>query len=123
MPEDDVIRVMHSLSCGRYKVIAKDPPGKLVNKNDTFSMNHNFTDRLRRIKVSACVCAQSLLGFLWDSQGSRVVQQEAASTIPSSSPSPRKHAPRLRTKSFTNLSMVCNMCSIINERNCSESTH
>ena len=45
------MRILHSLSCSKYKVLAKDPPGKAPGKNDTFAINMAFTDRMRRIKV------------------------------------------------------------------------
>ncbi len=51
LPEDDLVRILHSLSCLKYKILAKESPGKTPSKNDTFSMNAAFTDRLRRIKV------------------------------------------------------------------------
>ena len=54
LPEDDLVRILHSLSCLKYKILAKDPPGKTPGKNDTFSMNAAFTERLRRIKVRTC---------------------------------------------------------------------
>lgn len=51
LPEEDLVRILHSLSCSKYKILAKDPPGKAPGKNDTFSINMAFTDRMRRIKV------------------------------------------------------------------------
>ncbi len=45
------MRILHSLSCSKYKILAKDPPGKAPGKNDTFAINMAFTDRMRRIKV------------------------------------------------------------------------
>ena len=45
------MRILHSLSCSKYKILAKDPPGKAPGKNDAFSINMAFTDRMRRIKV------------------------------------------------------------------------
>lgn len=51
LPEEDLVRILHSLSCSKYKILGKDPPGKAPGKNDTFSINMAFTDRMRRIKV------------------------------------------------------------------------
>ena len=34
-----------------WQVLAKQPPTKTINKADVFTMNHAFTDRMRRIKV------------------------------------------------------------------------
>ena len=51
LPEEDLVRILHSLSCSKYKILAKEPPTKTPGKTDTFSMNANFTDRMRRIRV------------------------------------------------------------------------
>ncbi|CAL5223551.1 g6084 [Coccomyxa viridis] len=53
LPEEDLVRILHSLSCSKYKILAKDPPGKAPGKNDTFAINMAFTDRMRRIKIPA----------------------------------------------------------------------
>ena len=53
VPEEDVIRLAHSLSCAKYKILNKSPASKTVSKTDIFSMNKKFTDRMRRIRVSA----------------------------------------------------------------------
>ena len=51
LPDDDVMRSLHSLSCAKYKILSKTPEGKVISKTDTFAFNNKFTDRLRRIKV------------------------------------------------------------------------
>lgn len=51
VPEEDVTRLTHSLSCAKYKILNKSPASKTVSKTDTFSMNKKFTDRMRRIRV------------------------------------------------------------------------
>merc|ERR1719199_1108306 len=43
--------MLHSLSCAKYKLLTKDPPGKTVGPDDVFQFNAAFTDRMRRIKV------------------------------------------------------------------------
>lgn len=53
LPDDDVGRVLHSLSCAKYKILLKDPASKSIAKTDTFKLNTKFTDRMRRIRVSA----------------------------------------------------------------------
>ncbi|CAK0760120.1 Cullin-1 [Coccomyxa viridis] len=53
LPEEDLVRILHSLSCSKYKILAKEPPTKTPGKTDTFSMNANFTDRMRRIRLPA----------------------------------------------------------------------
>ncbi|MEW5307923.1 MAG: hypothetical protein WDW36_010291 [Sanguina aurantia] len=50
LPDDDVTRMLHSLSCAKYKILAKDPASKSISKVDKFSFNGKFTDRMRRIK-------------------------------------------------------------------------
>lgn len=51
VPEEDVTRLTHSLSCAKYKILNKSPASKTVSKTDVFSMNKKFTDRMRRIRV------------------------------------------------------------------------
>jgi len=51
LQDDDVGRLLHSLSCAKYKILAKDPATKNITKNDKFRFNNKFTDRMRRIKV------------------------------------------------------------------------
>ncbi len=51
VPEEDVTRLTHSLSCAKYKILNKSPASKTVSKTDNFSMNKKFTDRMRRIRV------------------------------------------------------------------------
>uniref|UniRef100_A0A7N0UQR0 Cullin family profile domain-containing protein n=1 Tax=Kalanchoe fedtschenkoi TaxID=63787 RepID=A0A7N0UQR0_KALFE len=49
--DDDVIRVLHSLSCAKYKILNKDPATKTISSSDYFEFNSKFTDKMRRIKV------------------------------------------------------------------------
>ncbi|XRB06435.1 cullin 1 [Pycnococcus provasolii] len=58
LPEEDVMRCLHSLSCAKYKILLKSagegqPDGspKMIAKTDVFTYNHAFTDKMRRIKV------------------------------------------------------------------------
>ncbi|RWV95483.1 hypothetical protein GW17_00041888 [Ensete ventricosum] len=51
LTDDDVVRVLHSLSCARYKILKKTPTTDTVSPNDVFEFNSRFTDRMRRIKV------------------------------------------------------------------------
>lgn len=50
--DDDVLRLLHSLSCAKHKVLLKEPAGKTIAKTDSFRLNVKFTDRMRRVKVS-----------------------------------------------------------------------
>lgn len=51
-PEEDIMRLAHSLSCAKYKILNKSPASRTVTKTDVFSMNTKFTDKMRRIRVS-----------------------------------------------------------------------
>ncbi|KAK4264624.1 hypothetical protein QN277_025777 [Acacia crassicarpa] len=48
---EDLVRVLHSLSCVKYKILCKEPNTKTISQNDIFEFNSGFTDRVRRIKV------------------------------------------------------------------------
>ena len=51
IPDEDVLRLLHSLACAKYKILSKDPPTKTLTKQDSFSVNTKFTSTMRRIKV------------------------------------------------------------------------
>lgn len=51
LQDDDVMRCLHSLSCGKYKILLKVPEGRVISRNDKFSVNNKFKDRMYRIKV------------------------------------------------------------------------
>lgn len=51
LTHDDLVRLLHSLSCNKYKILIKEPNTKTVSQTDRFEFNHKFTDRMRRIKV------------------------------------------------------------------------
>ncbi|PPR98488.1 hypothetical protein GOBAR_AA22188 [Gossypium barbadense] len=48
---DDLVRLLHSLSCAKYKILSKEPNTKTISQSDFFEFNSKFTDKLRRIKV------------------------------------------------------------------------
>lgn len=52
LSDDDVVRLLHSLSCAKYKILNKEPSNKAISPNDVFEYNSKFTDKMRRIKVS-----------------------------------------------------------------------
>lgn len=54
LPDDDIMRLLHSLSCAKYRILNKAPVSKTISKTDTFSFNNRFTDKMRRIKVRGC---------------------------------------------------------------------
>ncbi|OVA15009.1 Cullin [Macleaya cordata] len=51
LTDDDVVRLLHSLSCAKYKILNKGPTTKTITPNDTFEFNSKFTDKMRRIKI------------------------------------------------------------------------
>ncbi|XP_051129469.1 cullin-1-like [Andrographis paniculata] len=51
LSDDDVSRLLHSLSCAKYKILNKEPSTKSVSPNDVFEFNSKFTDKMRRIKI------------------------------------------------------------------------
>ena len=62
MNEEDLMRSLHSLSCAKYKLLIKSPVGNRIAKTDSFKLNHNFSDKARRIKVGpppSCIASWS----------------------------------------------------------------
>ena len=51
LTHDDVVRLLHSLSCAKYKILTKEPNARTVSATDNFEFNYKFTDRMKRIKV------------------------------------------------------------------------
>ncbi|KDP42559.1 hypothetical protein JCGZ_24333 [Jatropha curcas] len=51
LTHDDLVRLLHSLSCAKYKILLKEPNTKTISQTDYFEVNHKFTDRMRRIKI------------------------------------------------------------------------
>ncbi|KAI3850808.1 hypothetical protein MKW92_011624 [Papaver armeniacum] len=51
LTDDDIVRLLHSLSCAKYKILTKEPSTKTISSTDVFEFNSNFTDKMRRIKI------------------------------------------------------------------------
>ncbi|KAH0459656.1 hypothetical protein IEQ34_012470 [Dendrobium chrysotoxum] len=51
LTDDDVVRLLHSLSCAKYKILNKEPNTKAISPTDYFEFNSKFTDKMRRIKI------------------------------------------------------------------------
>ncbi|KAH0728181.1 hypothetical protein KY284_004046 [Solanum tuberosum] len=51
LSDDDVVRLLHSLSCAKYKILNKEPSTKTIFPTDVFEFNSKFTDKMRRIKI------------------------------------------------------------------------
>jgi len=43
--------LMHSLSCGKYKVIKKTPASNKINNTDSFAANAKFSSNMRKIRI------------------------------------------------------------------------
>lgn len=43
--------LMHSLSCGKYKVLSKSPASNKINTSDTFAANLKFSSNMRKIRI------------------------------------------------------------------------
>ncbi|CAH9098751.1 unnamed protein product [Cuscuta epithymum] len=51
LADEDLVRLLQSLSCAKYKVLIKQPTNRTVSPNDHFEFNSKFTDRMRRIRI------------------------------------------------------------------------
>lgn len=50
--EESILKpLMHSLSCGKTKVINKSPPSNKINNTDKFTANSKFSNNLRKIRI------------------------------------------------------------------------
>lgn len=49
--EEVTKRVLHSLACGKHRVLAKTPPGRAISVSDTFAANASFTSALHRVRL------------------------------------------------------------------------
>jgi len=48
---DVIKRVLHSLSCGKYKVLLKTPSSKTVSEDDKFEANEKFSSKVRNFEI------------------------------------------------------------------------
>ncbi|GMF25970.1 unnamed protein product [Phytophthora fragariaefolia] len=48
---DVVKRIMHSLSCGKYKLLTKTPAGKTISISDQFAVNQTFASPMRKLRI------------------------------------------------------------------------
>ncbi|OMP06647.1 hypothetical protein COLO4_07999 [Corchorus olitorius] len=51
LTSEDLNRLLHSLSCAKYKILLKETNTKSISLSDNFEFNSKFTDKLRRIKI------------------------------------------------------------------------
>lgn len=52
--------LMHSLSCGKYRVVTKSPSSNKINTTDKFSANGNFKCNMRKIRIPMASLDSSL---------------------------------------------------------------
>ena len=51
LSDEDLTRVLQSLTLMKYKLLLKSPENKTIGTEDTFRVNTSFSDKLRRIKL------------------------------------------------------------------------
>lgn len=51
LPEETLKRVLHSLSCGKYKVLEKDPKSNTVKPTDTFRAAPKFVCKMKKVRI------------------------------------------------------------------------
>ncbi|KAK4264654.1 hypothetical protein QN277_025800 [Acacia crassicarpa] len=51
LDHEDLVRILHSLSCAKYKILSKEPNTKTITQNDIFEFNSRFTDPMGKIKI------------------------------------------------------------------------
>lgn len=51
LTDEDVERLLHSLTCRNYRILLKQPPNKSIDPHDTFEFNSAFTHKMARIKI------------------------------------------------------------------------
>lgn len=52
IPDGDLKRNLQSLACAKYKILLKEPKGRDVGDQDTFTFNEGFSCPLARIKIA-----------------------------------------------------------------------
>ncbi|XP_018488258.2 cullin-1-like [Raphanus sativus] len=48
---EDLVWLLHSLSCCKYKILTKEPATETVSRTDVFEFNSKFTARMCRVKI------------------------------------------------------------------------
>eukprot|EP00752_Nemacystus_decipiens_P005718 g5175.t1 len=51
LPDDTVKRILHSLSCGKYKVLKREGEGGSIKATDKFAFNSSFSCPLRKLRI------------------------------------------------------------------------
>ncbi|KFK42683.1 hypothetical protein AALP_AA1G026300 [Arabis alpina] len=51
LSHEDLVMLLHSLSCAKYKILKKEPNSSSISQTDVFEFNSKFTNRMQRIKI------------------------------------------------------------------------
>jgi len=51
LPDEMLKRVLHSLACGKYKVLLKTPPGTTIKATDSFRVHTAFACPMRKVRI------------------------------------------------------------------------
>jgi cullin 1 len=43
--------VLHSLACGKFEILTKNPKSSKIEAEDTFHVNLNFSDKLKKLRI------------------------------------------------------------------------
>lgn len=72
--QDEVCkRLLHSLSCGKYKLLTKKPKSRSINTSDTFQFNAGFKCPFRKVRIP--------MASLNDSGSNKNVKQDRSIAI------------------------------------------
>jgi len=75
--EEAIVKpLMHSLSCGKFKVVTKSPASNKIKKTDTFVANSRFSSNMRKIRI--------LMASLDTSRNTKRVEEDRSQTIEAS---------------------------------------
>lgn len=59
LPDEHLKRVLHSLACGKYKVLSKTPASSTIKTSDSFKVNDKFTCQMRKIRIPQATVEES----------------------------------------------------------------
>ncbi|KAK2631466.1 hypothetical protein EUGRSUZ_L02866 [Eucalyptus grandis] len=51
LTDGEVVRLLHSLSCAKYKILNKEPNTESIDPTDHFGFNSKFTNKMREIMI------------------------------------------------------------------------
>lgn len=62
--EVELRRTLQSLACGKARVLIKNPKGRDINDDDTFTFSREFTNKLFRIKINQIQMKETVSFYL-----------------------------------------------------------